>query len=578
MLFYYTKYLKRLSCAFICSLLGMMLWAVPAERRYRTVWMHDGTTQEACLFGDEYFSWMETREGRIIEPSGDGKTFIFAESTVQEVRQAAMKARQKAVLRIGSQETAPLSSKGSAHIPVILVQFQDSVFTIGNTRDEIRHYYDLYCNGTRDGNRYTKHGSYGSIRDYFLDQSDGVFQPEFTIIGPVTLPQNEKYYVNRNNTMVKQAVTLATSDYEGTWKDFDSRNKNQVDMVFLIFAGCGANTTGDQTNHIWPSEQPFGRVSLDNGQTVNFVCSGCCPENRLYSSKKGEYTRADGIGVMCHEMSHALGLPDFYDTNYQSFGMDLWSLMDYGCYGRSGYYPCSYTAYERDFMGWRDMEELTINGTYTLTPIADNGIGYKIVNDENPNEFYVLENRQRVGWDQGIFYNDAAKPGLQITHVDYNANRWNNNYVNTDKNHQRMTIIAANNRYVGTYDDNVTMADLVETWNGNLYPYTYKDAAGVTHCNDSLTAYSVPAATVYTASGFMNKDIHAIRQNDDQTVSFYFGNDYVSSISETPAASYSQEMRDTHVWYDLCGRQIRRSSSLPHGLYINQYGRKVLIR
>ena len=74
----------------------------------------------------------------------------------------------------------------------------------------------------------------------------------------------------------------------------------------------------------------------------------------------------------------------------------------------------------------------------------------------------------------------------------------------------------------------------------------------------------------------MKKDIHEIRRNDDLTVSLYFGNDYVSSIAETPAASRFQEMRETDVWYDLCGRRVRRSQSLPRGLYINQYGRKVL--
>lgn len=568
--------LQRLSCTLVCLMLGLMLWAVPAERKFRPVLMQDGTTLEACLYGDEYFSWMETRDGKIIEPSGDGKTFVYAESTTNAVRQKAMKARQNAMLRIGSQETAPLSSKGTAHIPVILVQFQDSVFTVGKTRDEIRQYYDLYCNGTRDGNRYTAHGSYGSIRDYFLAQSDGAFQPEFTIIGPVTLPQKENYYVYRRSDFVKEAVTLATADYEGSWKDFDSKNKNQVDMVFIIFAGCGANNTGDTTNHIWPFEQPFGVVTLDNGQTINFVCSGCCPENRLETTKNGEFTHADGIGVMCHEVSHALGLPDFYDTNYQAFGMDLWSLMDFGCYGRSGYYPCAYTAYERDFMGWRELEELTESGTITLEPISENGIGYKIVNDENPNEYYILENRQRVGWDAGILTKNTTNPGLQVTHVDYNASRWNGNFVNSDKNHQRMTIIAANNRYQGTYDENISDEDLILTWKGNLYPYNYTDDNGIAHSNDSLTAYSVPAATVYTASGFMKKDIHEIRRNDDLTVSLYFGNDYVSSIAETPAASRFQEMRETDVWYDLCGRRVRRSQSLPRGLYINQYGRKVL--
>lgn len=554
----------------ICSL---SVWAVPADRTARRVRMTDGTEVMAVLHGDEHDSWMSTLDGRVIELSEDGETYQYSTTTTNEVRKRALKARTLQVNRIGSQNTAPLPATGSPKIPVILVQFTDSIFTVGSTPEEINHYYDLFCNGTRDGKRYTGHGSYGAVRDYFDAQSEGQFQPEFVVYGPVTLSKKENQYTSDNKAFATEAVQKATNLYGVNWSDFDNKGKNQVDMVFIIFAGCGSNTTGNRSNHIWPNEASIGDITLSDGTTkVKFICSGCTSEKRLnVNSKNQKYTRPDGIGVMCHELSHALGLPDFYDTNYVAFGMDTWSLMDYGCYAGNGYAPCGYTAYERDFMGWRSMETLTDAGWLTLAPISGDGKGYKIVNDKNANEYYIIENRQAVGWDGSLIR--TTKAGLQVTHVDYNASSWNNNSVNTNKTHQRMTIIAANNRYLGTCTDE-DWDGLLLTWTGNLYPYSYTDDEGVKQVNDSLTAYSTPAATVFTSSKFMNKDIHEIKVQDDKTVTLYFGNDYGSAID-----GVSEDLkgkRSAGAWTDLSGRRLQGKPTKA-GLYIAPDGRKRLI-
>ena len=557
---------------------SLSVWAVPADRTARRVRMTDGTEVLAVLHGDEHESWVSTIDGRVIELSEDGETYQYSTTTTNEVRKRALKARTSQVHKIGSQATAPLPALGSPKIPIILVQFTDSIFTVGSSQEEINHYYDLYCNGTRDGKRYTGHGSYGAVRDYFVDQSDGQFQPEFTIFGPVTLSKKEKDYVNKNTAFATEAVQKATNLFGVNWSDFDNKGKGQVDMVFIIFAGCGANTTGDRTNHIWPNESSIGTITLSDGTTkVKFVCSGCTSEKRMnYIIAKGQrYTRPDGVGVMCHELSHALGLPDFYDTSYQAFGMDIWSLMDYGCYAYGGYAPCAYTAYERDFMGWRSMETLTAPGWVTIAPISDGGKGYKIVNDENSNEYYILENRQEVNWDTGLIRN-PTKAGLQVTHVDYNASNWNNNNVNTDANHQRMTIIAANNRYIGTSRDDVEWEDLLLTWMGNLYPYSYTDSEGVKQVNDSLTAYSTPAATVFTSAGFMNKDLHEIKIQGDQTVTLYFGNDYGSAIEGVSEDQNGKRNAASDVWTDMSGRRLTGKPTKA-GLYIAPDGKKRVI-
>lgn len=538
-------------------------WAAPSMRVRRTVFLTNGSPVTVTLYGDEHYSFLLTDEGQVVEPAENvPHRYVLTQRTLtDEVERAnrLRRTRQQAPRHIGSQATAPLPAIGSPKVPVILVNFTDSVFSVADTDEEINQYYDLYCNGTRDGKRYKGHGSYGSVRDYFVQQSDSLFQPEFVVIGPVTLEQPAGYYGKNsgnsndvNYSKFRNDAIRAAKGKCDDWSQFDNKGKNQVDMVFIIFAGCGeANGGGEES--IWPKEST-GSVTMDG---IRFATSACCNEMRLNSAGK---TTPDGIGIMTHELSHALGLPDFYDINYEGFGMDLWSVMDFGCYANNGYTPCSYTAYERDFMGWRALQELTTPGMVTLTATELGGVGLKIVNDENPNEYYIVENRQRFGWDDVLA---RMGHGMQVTHVDYNANRWNGNTVNTDANHQRMTIIPANNRFIGTSATNKT-AELRETWAGNLYPFV-KDGVVV---NDSLTALSTPAATVFTDQGFMHKDLFQIRENEDKTISFYF-----KGKEDTGVQAPKRTDRAVSI-FDLGGRNVQVPT---RGLYLIN-GRKMIIR
>ncbi|MBQ9286282.1 MAG: M6 family metalloprotease domain-containing protein [Bacteroidaceae bacterium] len=577
--------MKKLFILSFLIAIGIVASAVPVQRHRFTLRLVDGSEAVVFFAGDEHNSWLQTTDGRIVDEVAPNR-FAISQRTVADER-AKLKSRRRQLAvegrhRIGSQATAPLPSIGSPKVPVVLVNFTDSVFTVAPTDEEVRAYYDLYCNGTRDGNLYQGHNSYGSIRDYFSDQSDGQFTPEFVVMGPVTVSREESYYGRNNsalfkdaryNEFTKEAIALATQIYDGDWSDFDNRGMGQVDMVFFIFAGCGENSSHVSTD-IWPKE--VKSRSIING--ITFATSACCSEKAASVKLNEERTgyivtgsKVDGIGVMCHELSHALGLPDFYNTNYESFGMDLWSLMDYGCYAGNGARPCGYTAYEREFMGWRQMETLDEAGWVTIQPLEAGGKGMKVVNDENPDEYYVLENRQAVAWDGSLA---RMGHGLQVTHVDFLQSEWNSNSVNSDVDHQRMTIIAANNRYIGTYLDDVSNNDLILTWSGNLYPYISKAEDGTVIINDSLTAYSVPAATVYTASGFMNKDIHAIRENEDLSVSLYFGNDFVDAIAEVRPS----EQAGSSGAFDLTGRRVSVNASvLRSGVYVID-GRKVLVK
>lgn len=457
---------------------------------------------------------------------------------------------------IGEHSTAPLTSVGSPKIPVILTQFSDVKFTSGLAdegtdvkqclTDEdvvvVNAFYDKFCNGEGEENGYYKGGgSYGAIKEYFRDQSGGTFTPEFVVIGPVTLSKECAYYGKNNGSskdvnmqkFYEEAIEQAQAIYSD-WSAFDNDGNGTVDMAFFIYAGAGENGNGDE-NTIWPKEQVLG--GSING--VKYGCYACC--NETFNGK------TDGIGVFVHELSHALGLPDFYDTKYVAYGMDYWDIMDSGCYCNSAYTPCNYTAYERDFMGWSELVTLNPNEpqVLTLNPLSNNGVGYKIVNPENENEFYVLENRQPLTWDLFVGNGTARTKmhGLMVTHVDYQRSSWTSNSVNTIKDHQRMTIIPADGELYSYMNVNSqeTYNDYMLSTIGDLFPGA-----------KNVTELSGENAFVYTATGDaphqMNQAIVDITENEDMTITLR----YMGLPTSVASALFANRQENVPV-YNIAG-------------------------
>lgn len=408
--------------------------------------------------------------------------------------------------RTGSQLDAPLRSIGVQKVPVVLVDFADMPFSVTGDRSAIRQFYDLYCNGTCNGVIYQGAGSYGAVRDYFVLQSDSLFLPEFEVIGPVTLDKSYVYYGQNDNrgndrnreAFVAEAVTKAQLLTD--WNTFDNDGDGVVDMIYFIYAGEGENGCDDE-NTIWPHEVASQRTIAG----VKFGSYACC--NETYEGK------TDGIGVMCHELMHALGMPDLYDTEGTAYGLDYWDIMDVGCYCSSSYHPCGLSAYEKDFMGWCKLVTLKRDEVVRLTllPISEGGVGYKILNAENYHEYYIIENRQNTGWDTYIGRGTSTQKrhGMLLSHVDYSISRWTYNNINTNANHQYYTMIPADGELY-SYSLVDTSQDR-EHWDrstdGDLFP----GSLGVTYLFSG-------AQPVYTSAGTMHQPITGIIEHADGTI------------------------------------------------------------
>jgi len=353
---------------------------------------------------------------------------------------------------VGVHDLASLGSMGSPNIPVILVQFADKKFISGlpegeqcetqEQADMVGDFYDLFCNGLRDDAGYcTEIGSFGAIREFFRDQSAGQFTPNFHVIGPVTLDQGYAYYGknsgSRKDVNIKEFYKeslLKAQELQEDWTIFDNNGDGTIDMAFFIFAGEGENGGGG-ANTIWPKEEANGGTI----EGVQYGCYACC--NETYKEE------TDGIGVFVHELSHALGLPDFYDYNYVAYGLDYWDVMDSGCYCQDGAHPCGYSAYEKDFMGWQPLITLSPEEAQhlVLAPQHAGGQAYKIVSPDNANEYFIIENRQNELWDTyiGRGTERTKMHGLLISHIDFTQGSWTGNRLNSTLNRQRYSIIPA---------------------------------------------------------------------------------------------------------------------------------------
>ena len=439
--------------------------------------------------------------------------------------------------KIGSASSALLPVTGSPKVPVILAQFSNRTFTVAESDEALRENYEQFFNGG-EGIMPGQQGaeSYGSVQEYFRQQSDGQFTPQFTIIGPVTLSRGYDYYGQGTadihiNEFYSEACKQAVQNYNVDWNTFDNNNDGLIDLILFIYAGDG-ESEGTDVNTIWPKENPTQKTVIYDDTRVTFAAYACGPE--LYNGKQ------DGIGLCVHELGHGLGLPDLYDTGYKSFGMDFWDIMDSGCYQLTGHQPCCMTAYERDFMGWRQLVELDPDQSYTLTlePIETTGVGYKVVNKANSNEYFILENRQNLGFDEYLPWVSLSRyrkyghtHGLMITHIDYDRTAWNGNSVNTNANHQRLTIVPADGELVSSifgYND---------TWAQSLHGDLYPGPDNVTE----MSSYAVFTGTT------LGQTIDNIRETSDGLIILDINGgdpDAILSATETPAtieAIYSPE-------------------------------------
>lgn len=554
---------------------AVSLFAVPANRKPFVVKQSDGTMLSVVLKGDEALHFHTTLDGKYVvkDTNGDfcyatfSKEGIFVSTGTLahdvENRSNAEKeflttidyvAMNKAVsethMSRAAQYRTPISTRSAAGtravttgevlVPVLLVEFNDVKFSF--TKEKIENIlnkenYKYKCTVLSTI-------GYGSARDYFIAQSGGLFSPKFVVTDIITLPQNMSYYGGNDSAgndknpqaMIRTGIEKADATLDFT--QFDSDKDGEVEFLYCIYAGY-SEANGSDANTVWPHKWSLsakgGKKQVDGVYCNVYACSSELNLTEKYEEKYGKWLA--GIGTLCHEFSHCLGLSDVYDVSYESdnWGMDEWDLMASGNYNAYGYIPVGYNSYQKEVCGWKKLEVLEEKGQYSMKPQTQGGIGYKIVNDANPNEYFILENRKREGWDQTL-----TADGMMIIHVDYDKRAWESNNVNVVAGHPRFQIIPADNELLPYSNQN--SSKFYESLAGDLWPGKNN--------NTEFTDVSLPAAKVYTG-GYLGKPVTNIKY-ENYIASFNFN----FTDIEAPVALPATEITDNSFvanWSEVKG-------------------------
>lgn len=474
--------------------------AIPAKKLQKVITLTNGTQVSVELRGDEYLSWWEGTDGTAYRTTAaDDTVFEAFDLEAQKPAAAARRARaeQGRVARLARVKNSlkgaddKMRGLGGDHITykgvkkglVVLVDFKNKKFADGHDLE----YYKNVINGKDFSDE--EEGYVGSVRDYFLAQSNGQFELDFDVVGPVTMSKNYGYYGNdgayQKDEKVYEMIKEACDGIQDkvNLKDYDWDGDGEADQVFFLYAGLG-QASGGSAGTVWPHESelrywPCGVLSYPTGKINTYACA-----NELQPETQGSsrYISA-GIGTICHEFSHCLGFADMYDTTGGGgYGMSVFDVMDQGSYNGNGFVPCNYTAFERIYAGWVEAIELESPATVKdMKSVSDYGRPFIMYNYKNTNEYFLMENRQNTGWDKGLY----GSNGLLIVHVNYVPSRWANNSVNSSAEKiQCCTVVNADGSRENTQ----------YSLQGDLYPYEVK---GVT-MNDEFTDESEPAAKLYT--------------------------------------------------------------------------------
>lgn len=596
----------------VLSLFVQQLFAVPAYPYPVKIEQADGTTLTVILKGDEFHHYYETEDGFLITKGKDGifnyaqfspdnriiDTRVKANNLIyRSIREKSFTATlnrnisfesqnkqmraEKAIPEKQSVRKKAYPREGSPRSLVILVNFANLSFVTPNPQQA----FDALLNE----NGYRANGGTGSARDYFIDNSMGKFSPQFDVVGPYTLPRNYEFYgrngadgFDENPVQMVIDACAAAKNNGIDFTTYDTDNDGIVDNIFVYYAGhneaehAGANTVwphrwGIYPKSLYPNDWNYdgdiNNITFDGKRIEDYACT---------SELRGRTgTNMAGIGTFTHEFGHVLGLADMYPTDgNKHHTLSKWSIMDDGVYLNEGRTPPGYNAFERFQLGFLTPTLLNSSKNILLYPLITTNQAILVspnnshnLQGENPNpkEYFLLENRQKIGWDAFL-----PGEGMLIYRINYNQNDWDNNVPNNNPKKLGVEILPADGKNTST-----TLA-------GDPFPGTSNKTSFKFVTRDSVT---------------LAQPITEIAESNDGIISFYYGTlaekelrYSVNNNGEVLVFLNPDEKENLYV-YDTFGRTVQHiepTSSLltikeleKNIIYIIKYGKrrvKILIR
>lgn len=588
---------KRICLGACLCLSSIGVWGAKAHSIPVQVRQSDGTTITVILRGDEHINWYTTLDGVLLVQATDNSYYVGKVTkdgrliaTQQLAHEAAWRSNAETnliskqdkdkfysyVSKVAEQSENSYNNRpltritvdsgcdgvpyfphtGSPKALVILAEFADTTFTIQNTKQVFTNY--LMNEGHFSEIAYAQNKNYKGVRGYFKDCSYGKFTPTFDVVGPVKLPKPQAVYGAGRNDRPDLLLEDACSAVDNIvdFSQYDANGDGLVDLVYIIYAGHSANTSGNKGTDIWPKSGTISISKTFDGKSIGRY--GVSNELAGRENKKKEKETINGIGLFCHEFSHTLGLPDIYAipgtaaADQDNQGMEYWDLMDGGTEVQNGRVPSPYLAWEREAMGWMTIDKLTSDQQVTdLKSLENGGKAYKILNKNVANEFIVLQSIQQGGWYQGWTKTQIPK-GLLAYRISYPYDKVNIfDFPNNDLGKPRVIVIPADGEVLSAMNSGGDFNKYITNLTDDLYPLGSKN--------------SIDEFKMYDESKLKCKIINITQDDANKTVSFKFIAD-ATGIQSAPITNLT--ISDNRI-YTLDGRYVGTDrDALPHGIYI----------
>ena len=474
---FFQSSIKRALAGLVALACVLCVNAVPAYPKWQVKTLQDGSSVKVRLSGDEWYHYWETEDGLLVEKTPDG-------AFVKTAKKAPSQAELQSFRQPKYAGTPFLPSKGL----VVLVNCTDSIMRPEHTQSV----FNDFCNATNCTTNVFNGVNYGSAAQYFSDQSNGAYRPTFDVYGPVNLTHPMRYYAGTDGfAYMADFVIEAVEALDVLGCDFSQYDLDQdgyVDFIFFIYAGIGL-AYGGQEGSIWP-HQYYLSYALANNMThggTDYYYNDKSDHNlpvfdgkkiNMYacSSELFMDSRLAGIGVLCHEFSHVMGLPDYYNASSTGGSSDgtpgAWDVMDAGAYNGYTHCPPNYNAWSKAFFDWTYPVNLgNENSTDTLYAAGSENYNVFQVNQTGIPQAatakgvcYYLEHRRKMGWDKFL-----PSHGLVTWRVDFYKPAWEENVVNANEYKRMMYSSVGNNAVIDIEGKDVI--NVVE--NGSIVTFSY---------------------------------------------------------------------------------------------------------
>jgi M6 family metalloprotease-like protein len=435
---------------------------------------------------------------------------------------------------------------------VILVDFSDHPASAGAVTDTT--FFRNLLFSTNDPAK--------SLNDFYTENSYGKMSVTGDVVGWLRMPQTYAYYTDgqrglgsppMNAQQLAADAVLAANVAGVDFSKYDNDGNGQLDGFFVVHSGPGYEETGnvnDIHSHKWTLTSP---INVDGVQVYNYTMQ---PEER------GNLTPVN-IGVFCHEFGHFFGLPDLYDVDGSSQGLDKWSLMAAGNYARTdGSSPSHFCAWCKIQLGWLTPVVVTSNLTGASIPQAEtDSVVYKLwTGGVVGNQYYLVENRQKTKFDTYL-----PGGGLLIYRVDDNLggsapnnNEWYPGH--TSSGHYKVALEQADGLWELEKSSGTgpLAADNGDPWPGSTANTSFDDLSVPDTRDYNLGATQVAVWDISASGSLMtaNLDVTWSRPNF-QLQSCQFVDNGDADGTPDPGEQVNMFVRHYNPWQGVASAQLR---------------------